>query len=251
MSGESIPALFKRISGADDFEDFRTDFEDFTKLIGEAEAYLAKVDEKDEDWSEKLLRIFVDEPERLAHSLMVGLGCAAVARVINEQARGKRADESLLRHAGTLHDIGQRHTTEGTTPWHELMGAVYARGLGLPEISQLISTHATVPEGLVYFKRNVPEWVETPQSLEEKILAVVDFLILQGGQPVALDTRLQDIYERFQGEPPAKITQAGEERFKSMFKEVNGLTGERLDQVLQGVADQHLAVIRERTGCSQ
>lgn len=235
---ERIPTVLREISAADT--------EDFNGVMTAAEKYLSGADANDNKWSEGLLRIFIDEPKRLAHSLMVGEGCSTVAKVINGKDGKIKVDEVLLCHAGTLHDIGQRKTTQGTTPWHELIGAVYARGLGLPKISRLIAAHATVPEGLTYFKQKTPEWVKTPQTLEEKILAVVDFLVLQGGKVVSLEERLADICQRFEGKPPAEITKLGEVRLHQMYEEIDNLTGGKLMETLKQVEGERLTEIKKR-----
>lgn len=206
------------------------------------------IDKAQPDWSARILVSLVDERKRIVHSAIVGYGCQEIAKIINGRSE-VTVDEELIFHSGMLHDVGQYGQTLGRTPWHELKGAVILKSLGLDKEAEIVSRHATPIEGLTTEGKNAPSWLTLPQTIEDKILTIVDFLVLQGGKVVSLNERLADIYQRFplDGENPAgRITKSAEGRLRDLFEEINGLTDNRLLDILNKVHQREIKNIEAK-----
>jgi len=127
--------------------------------------------------------------------------CVAVAELAGELAKRHGADHNLVTTAALLHDIG-RSKTHGID--HAVVGAEIARNFGLEErVARIIERHigAGIPADEAQ-KLGLPKKDYIPQTLEERIVAHADNLII-GIKKVTIDEAIKNMQKTLGERHPA------------------------------------------------
>lgn len=127
--------------------------------------------------------------------------CVAVAGFAGELAKRHDADYNLVTTAAILHDIG-RGKTHGVD--HAVVGAEIARNFGLDEkIAKIIERHvgAGIPADEAR-KLGLPKKEYVPETLEEKIVAHADNLVM-GTREVSIDEVIKNMQKTLGKSHPA------------------------------------------------
>jgi len=127
--------------------------------------------------------------------------CIAVAELASELAKRHDADHDLVTTSALLHDIG-RAKTHGID--HAVVGAEIARNFGLDEkIAKIIERHigAGIPADEAQ-KLGLPKKDYVPETLEEKIVAHADNLVM-GTKNVSIDDAIKNAQKMLGEHHPA------------------------------------------------
>lgn len=154
-----------------------------------------------------LLGFFVDNSERRKHCLMIG-NCA---KKIGEWLEVENTE--LLFNAGTLHDVGNYPDGGKKAPWHIWKGVIILESLGFKQEAEILAGMSPLAEGLEYYYQHYrPEgdwqkdfpYIHCPETLEQKILTLVDHMVTPKGEIVPLQARLTDIRRRYSESDPVR-----------------------------------------------
>jgi len=148
--------------------------------------------------------------------------CCTVKTVAAEMAKGFDADLELIVAGALLHDIGR---AKDHTIMHANAGADMAERLGLPEeLVCIIRKHIGAGlDGTDVKEMGIPAGDYIPRTMEEKIVAHADNLVS--------DNRIVP-HTHTAEKLRAKGSERGAERVEALHKELSGIYGRDIDDVM-------------------
>ena len=162
---------------------------------------------------------FADDPKRLAHILKVAELVRETGKRLNDKGAAD-LDLDLLYCAALLHDIGYIPQAQ-QRGFHPVDGYTYLSEQGYPELAELIVEHSNAPEQAAIRGIEMPP---VPERLESKLITYWDVRVLQGGEVVSYQQRLDDILSRYgEDHPVTHAHQKAQPRILTLISEIDGL----------------------------
>jgi putative hydrolase of the HAD superfamily len=124
----------------------------------------------------------------LVHVEMVA--CLAYQMALWLRAAGHKVDPVLAHRGGLLHDLA-KISARGTRHNHSVLGALSLEEKGQPELARIAHSHMLF---------NILVEDSCPSTWEEKLVYYADKLV-EGGQVVSMDVRMQALRERYNIDP--------------------------------------------------
>ncbi len=155
----------------------------------------------------------------LQHGKAVQKAALSIARAIKK--RGHKVDLELVKTSSLLHDIGRFSCPPGTkdSVRHGIVGGKILRKEGLIRHAKIVENHLGAgisKQEIIKLKLPLPKKDFLPKTIEEKIIAYVDNIIV-GDKPGTVS----EIVERFKKELPATALK----RLVKLHNEIEKLRG--------------------------
>lgn len=183
--------------------------DDYRRLLERFSRYELPTDEE----RDEILTIYGVPPDRAAHSFKVAEVADAIARAL--QATGVSVDADLVRSAAILHDIGKGQ------PKHDIAGGRALREMGFGRVGDVVAVHTDLAGG------------NTGLPLESKLVYLADKLVA-GDKLVSLEERYSAAGRRFRTSGAEAAIAARLEIARRVKKELDGLLGRPLEEIVSG-----------------